>query len=230
MPQPELIQPQIQIIRKPVKHLRLTVYPRDGLVRVSVPLHLDDEYVRRFIASRQEWILQKLRQPLPPKPVPQAALKDGDTLHLAGKPHQFRIIADRANRVELREDGIIELRVDAALPLRNAQMILNEWLTYRLKNRAEPLLRQWMKHMDLSAKEWGIKAMKTRWGSCNYRVGRIWLSLELAKYPDESLELIIVHELCHLLEPSHNRHFKALMDQFLPDWRERRQRLRHFGL
>ena len=74
--------------------------------------------------------------------------------------------------------------------------------------------------------DWGIKKMKTRWGSCNVAARRIWLNLELAKKPEPCLEYIVVHELVHLLERQHNERFAALMDRYLPDWRHRRETLK----
>ena len=67
--------------------------------------------------------------------------------------------------------------------------------------------------------------MKTRWGTCNVKEGRIWLNLQLAKKPPECLEYVIIHELTHLLEPGHNQRFYQLMDRFLPDWRRVHQEL-----
>lgn len=71
--------------------------------------------------------------------------------------------------------------------------------------------------------DWGIKKMKTKWGSCNIKERRIWLNLELAKKPIECLEYVLVHELVHLLERHHNQRFQAYMDQYLPQWRQCRE-------
>lgn len=79
--------------------------------------------------------------------------------------------------------------------------------------------------MGTRVADWGVKRMRTRWGTCNIRARRIWLNLELAKHPAECLEYVVVHEMVHLLERYHNARFKALMDTFLPDWRERKRTL-----
>jgi predicted metal-dependent hydrolase len=73
--------------------------------------------------------------------------------------------------------------------------------------------------------EWGVKRMKTKWGTCNIEARRIWLNLELAKTSVRCLEYIIVHEMVHLLERNHNDRFTAYMNQFLPQWRLRRDEL-----
>ena len=73
--------------------------------------------------------------------------------------------------------------------------------------------------MSVKVTEFGVKKMKTRWGSCNIKVKRIWLNLELAKKSIECIEYIVVHEMTHLLERRHNQRFTAFMDTFLPEWR-----------
>jgi hypothetical protein len=87
------------------------------------------------------------------------------------------------------------------------------------------MIDKWAVSMGVQVSKWGIKKMKSRWGSCNTRKGNIWVSLELAKKSDRLLEYLVVHELVHLLEASHNSIFKALMDGFLPDWRTRKAEL-----
>ncbi|KZS23037.1 SprT family zinc-dependent metalloprotease [Wohlfahrtiimonas chitiniclastica] len=89
-----------------------------------------------------------------------------------------------------------------------------------------PLLEKWLPIMGVTLNEWRLKKMKTRWGTCNPRAQRIWLNVYLAAYPQECLEYVIVHELTHLLEASHNHRFKALMTHFLPDWRARAELLK----
>jgi predicted metal-dependent hydrolase len=95
-----------------------------------------------------------------------------------------------------------------------------------LKKKIPELLEKWQPIMGVKATAWGVKKMKSRWGSCNVKTGRIWINLELSKKSEECLEYIVVHELAHLLEPSHNHRFKAFMDRFLPTWRNHRAELK----
>jgi predicted metal-dependent hydrolase len=90
---------------------------------------------------------------------------------------------------------------------------------------ANGLIERWQKTMGVSLNDWGIKRMKTRWGTCNQKAERIWLNLELAKKPEHCLDFIIVHEMTHLLEKKHNDRFKAYMDKFLPRWRQYKEEL-----
>jgi len=95
-----------------------------------------------------------------------------------------------------------------------------------LRSLIPPLLDKWQPVLGVQTSFWGIKRMKTRWGTCNPSAKRIWLALALATKPPELLEYVVVHELVHLLEPSHNARFKALMTQFLPDWKRLREQLK----
>ena len=99
------------------------------------------------------------------------------------------------------------------------------------KERMEPFARayiaKWEAVMGVESKSLALRDMSSRWGSCNPSTGRICLNIQLLNYPEECLEYVVVHELCHLLERGHGSKFKALMDAYLPDWRERRALLRH---
>ncbi|WP_270804319.1 M48 family metallopeptidase, partial [Aeromonas sp. QDB02] len=112
----------------------------------------------------------------------------------------------------------------------NRYLVLNSYYRDALKARIAELLPVWEDKIGVKAADWGIKKMKTKWGSCNTQAKRIWLNLELAKKPPECLEYILVHELVHLLERNHNERFKGYMDKLLPDWRERRDLLNRMPL
>jgi len=101
------------------------------------------------------------------------------------------------------------------------ESVLIEWYRAELKREIPKLIEKWQRIMKVDVREFGVKRMKTRWGTCNIRAKRIWLSLELAKKDPKCLEYVVVHEMVHLLERLHNKRFYRLMDQFLPDWRER---------
>lgn len=106
-----------------------------------------------------------------------------------------------------------------------AEKITERWYRDQLKAVIPAILERWETRIGVKAKEWRIKKMKTRWGTCNVRDRRIWISLQLAPKPLECLEYVIVHELIHLLERNHNAAFWSYMDQFYPDWREIRNKL-----
>ena len=99
------------------------------------------------------------------------------------------------------------------------QSVLNEWYRIQLKKSIPAFITKYEKLMGVKVNQFGVKRMKTRWGTCNNRAQRIWLNLELAKKPIECLEYIVVHEMAHLLESRHNDRFVSLMDKYMPKWR-----------
>jgi predicted metal-dependent hydrolase len=107
--------------------------------------------------------------------------------------------------------------------------IVERWYRNELREAVAPMLTRWERRLGVKAREVRVRRMKTRWGSCTPSSRSIRLSTELAAHPPEQLEYILVHELVHLLEPSHNGRFYALMDRYLPDWRERKAALEGQG-
>lgn len=103
--------------------------------------------------------------------------------------------------------------------LEDRKKLLTEWYRQQMQQAVPEVLARCEARMGLHANEWRIRDMKTRWGTCNIRERRIWLSLHLAKYPPQCLEGVITHELVHLLERGHNKRFYHFMDLFYPDWR-----------
>jgi predicted metal-dependent hydrolase len=96
--------------------------------------------------------------------------------------------------------------------------VLTEWYRSQLKEQIPALIDKWQKIIGVEVKDWGIKRMKTKWGTCTFAQRRIWLNLELVKKPQHCLEYIIVHEMVHLLERKHNDRFAVYMDKYLPKW------------
>ena len=110
-----------------------------------------------------------------------------------------------------------------AMPEREEALLA--WYRAQLKALIPTLLEKWQPVLGVQARHWGVKKMKTKWGSCNTVAKRLWINLELAKKPTMCLEYIVVHELVHLIERSHSDRFTALMDGFLPNWRSCRETL-----
>ena len=129
-----------------------------------------------------------------------------------------------APRVEVQHKKI-ELHVRTNSTTTQRATVLNEWFREQLKKQIPELIVKWEKTMQVKLNAWGVKQMKTKWGTCNIESKRIWLNLELAKKPNRCLEYIIVHEMVHLLERHHNDNFISHMDTFLPQWRNQKKEL-----
>lgn len=216
---------RVEVVRKAIKHMHLRVCPPDGRVRVSVPRLVREEAVREAIHARLGWI-RRHRARVLREAAEKARRMDAGEIHwVQGRPVRLEVIElDGPPSVALG-DGRLELRVRAGSTREKREAVLEAWCRARLRAQIPELLLVWEERIGVWVAEVRIKRMKTRWGSCNVGARRIWLNLELARRAPALLEGILVHEMVHLLEPSHGPRFVALMDRFLPDWRERRAAL-----
>jgi predicted metal-dependent hydrolase len=211
----------IKIVRKSIKNLRIGVYPPDGYVRVAAPLHLTDDHIRSAIVARLDWIKkhQANFQAQPRQSPP--AMVSGESHYVFGHRYQLEAIEGSGNhQVAILNNSTLQLFVHPGTSPQNRTLVLTEWYREQLRLKIPDLLHKWQSIIGEQVTDWGIKKMKTRWGSCNIQQRRIWLNLELAKKPIECLEYVLVHELVHLLEKYHNKRFHAYMDKYLPQWRQ----------
>jgi predicted metal-dependent hydrolase len=216
----------IDVVRKNIRHIHLRVCPPNGSARISAPLRMSLDVIRAFAISRVNWVRkhqQRMRER--PQAMPLEYV-DGESHYLWGRPYLLQVReTDASAKVELR-DGMLILRVRTGAKTRKKQLLLDEWYRDRLMEALPELAGKWERLTGVKAGRYSARKMKTRWGSCNPRTGDIRLNTELAKKSRECLEYVLVHELVHVLEPSHNHRFKALMDRFMPAWRAARKRLR----
>ncbi|MFY9260650.1 MAG: SprT family zinc-dependent metalloprotease [Gallionella sp.] len=215
----------VEVVHKSIKSLRLVVYRATGKVRIAVPLRVSEAEVREVVTARLDWIrLQQDKFALHVAPTPLEYVT-GEIHPFQGRDYRLNVIEEVGTpRVILHEDHL-EIRVRPHSKRDQRAAVLSSWYRAQLQAQIPLLITHWQPIMGVQVAEWRIKQMKTKWGTCNTRVHRIWLNLELAKYPLICLEYVVVHEMTHLLEPSHNARFKALMDQFMPNWREHRVKL-----
>lgn len=209
----------ISVEQKNIKNINLRVCPPDGRVRISAPRRLDLETIMVFAASKLEWIKkqQVVVSERSRKPLPQ--FTDRECHYYNGKPYRLEVVEVEATpKVEMQNDSLV-LYVRPGSTMEKRRNILEAWYRVQLKNTLPELIAKWEKVMNLSVNQFGIKKMKTRWGSCNRGAQRIWLSLELAQKSPECLEYVLVHEMVHCLERKHNAVFNNYMDKYSPRWR-----------
>jgi hypothetical protein len=216
----------VHIVRKDIKNLHLGVYPPHGRVRVAAPLRVSDNAVRLAVIGKLGWIKrQRARFDAQPRQSEREMIS-GESHYFLGRRYRLRVINyDRPAKVIMRHNRKMELHVRRELNAEQRQRVLQGWYRQQLKELIPPVLEKWQSALDLQAKEWAIKKMKTKWGACNVEARRIWLNLELAKKPARCLEYIIVHELVHLSERHHNDRFIGILNEHLPQWRLYRQEL-----
>ena len=210
----------MEVVRKPIKNLHLSVHPPEGRVRVSAPSRIDDEAVRLAVVSRLRWI-RRHQQTFADQPrQSRREMVSGESYYFMGRRYRLRVLEHNGpNRVSRNGNSELTMYVRPGTGRDKRERLLNEWYRRHMKSLVPDLLSQWQPVIGVEVADWGIKRMKTRWGSCNVRDRRVWLNLELAKKPPRCLEYVLVHEMVHLLERHHNDRFKTLMDLFLPQWR-----------
>ena len=215
----------IDVVKKDIKNVHLSVYPPAGRVRISAPLRMDLDTIRVFAVTKLGWIKkqqQKLREQ--DREAPREYL-DRESHYVWGKRYLLKIIEkDAVPYVTLKHNKMV-LRLRPDMNDEQKQAVLSEWYREKIKEAAPPLIAKWERLMGVKVEKFFVQRMKTRWGSCNHLSRNIRINTELAKKPPQCLEYIIVHEMVHLKEPSHNSRFIALMDGFMPQWRNYREEL-----
>ena len=216
----------VEVHRKDIKNLHVGVYPPDGKVRVSAPLRLNDEAIRLAIISRLSWIRRQQQGFAKQTRESAREMVTGESHYFQGRRYRLNVV-ERQGRAHVRvvNNTMLELKVKPGTETAGRWRAMERWYRQRLRDQIPGLLSKWEAVIGVQVSECRIKRMKTRWGSCNIEARRIWLNLELIKKPTACLEYILVHEIIHLLERHHTEHFRSLMDQFLPDWRMRRDEL-----
>ena len=221
---------QVQVVRKPIKNLHLSVLPPNGRLRVSAPLHTKDDAIRMLIATRIPWInKQKAKFAGQERQAPREYVS-GESHYFWGRRYLLEVAHEnKPMRVALKGNNKIILQVPANCAAPKREEVMMRWYRKELRQEAGELLEKWQKKIEVKASSWGIKKMKTRWGTCNHEAGRIWINLELAKKPMAFTEYIIVHELVHLWKEK-NHNFVDLMTKYLPKWRSLKEELNRFIL
>ncbi len=217
---------KVEVLRKDIKNLHLGVYPPHGRVRVAAPLIVSNEAVRLAVIDKLGWIKrQKARFAQQPRQS-QREMVNGESHYFLGQRYRLRVHEqDAPARVTLRGVASLDLFVRPGTSPEQREVILLRWHRDQLNALIPPLLSKWQQRIRVEAAGWGIKKMKTKWGSCNPTAKRVWFNLELAKKPVKCLEYIVVHELLHLLERNHNERFTALMASYIPQWNRCREML-----
>jgi predicted metal-dependent hydrolase len=211
---------RIEIQRKNNKHAHLYVYPPEGRVHISAPMHMGVDALRAFAISQLSWIKAQQRQMCSQPREPEREYLNRESHQVWGRRYLLKIIEEDATpAVELRHSTLV-LQVRPGSDEARRETLLESWYREQLRAKLPGLLGKWQPLMGVSARCILVQRMKTRWGGCNPTTGNVRLNTELAKKPPECLEYILVHELAHLIEPTHNARFLALMDRFMPHWRQ----------
>lgn len=204
--------------KKQIKNMYIRVIPPDGKVRITAPLSATEDAIRMFAVSRIVWI-KKQRQKFAEQPrQTERKYVTGECHYLWGRRYRLDVTYSIRNDVSVSGQKIIlQVRRDSTTQQR--ANVMDNWYREILKNAIPSIVEKCEKLVGVKASEWQVKNMRTKWGTCNVKAKRVWINLQLVKKTPESLEYVIIHELVHLLERSHNDIFRAYMDNFYPNWR-----------
>jgi predicted metal-dependent hydrolase len=215
----------IDVVKKDIKNVHLSVYPPEGKVRISAPLRMSSENIRLFAISKLQWIrIQQGKIINQERETPREYLQR-ESHYLWGKRYLLDVVeADCPSRIEIRHRKIV-LQIRPASSAERRRELLEDWYRTQLRAAVQPLISKWERAMDVNVEKVVVRRMKTKWGSCSPISASVRFNTDLAKKPPECLEYIVVHELAHLIEPTHNDRFTALLDRMMPNWRLYRQLL-----
>jgi predicted metal-dependent hydrolase len=225
MAQVQLGNIAVDVVLKDIKNVHLSVYPPNGRVRIAAPSRMSLNTIRVFAISKLSWIKQqqkKLREQ--ERETPREYL-NRESHYLWGKRYLLTVREENeVPSIQLMHHCIL-LSVRPGTSGEGKQALFEEWYREQLKKAVLPLLAKWQPLIGVTVNRFFIQRMKTKWGSCNHRARHIRLNTELAKKPRECLEYIVVHEMAHLIDPTHTRRFITLIDRFMPKWQFYREAL-----
>ena len=197
----------IDVIWKDIRNVHLSVHPPTGRVSIAAPLRIPLDTIRVFAISKLGWIRQQQDKLLKQeREAPREYLARGPT------------------SVELRHSRLV-LQARPDWDQTRKQMVIERWYRDQLRAAVLPLCAKWEPILGVQAERFYVQRMKTKWGSCNPQNRTIRLNTDLAKKPRECLEYILVHELLHIIEPTHNARFQSLLQKYMPKWQSYRQTL-----
>lgn len=227
---------KIKLQFKLVKNITLRI-KEDGSIFLTAPIGMSVSEVQRFLESREQWLRQKLQLVLQEQSQQKQEKKysmgelpfDGQHVWLWGKrlPARFLLSGKKHGTYEVEDEAVcFYYRSELSEEARCA--FVEFFYKQEVVNRGALLMAVWAKKMGVRPAGLNVHRMKTRWGSCNVRTGGINLNTLLACWPQECLEYIVVHELAHLHEANHSPRFHAIVERYLPEWRERKKLLEDF--
>ena len=215
----------MDVVLKDIKNVHLSVHPPTGRITISAPSRMNMETIRVFAISKIGWIKQQQKKFFSQERETPREYLDRESHYVWGRRYLLKIIeANQPPRIEL-EHGCLILQKRPGMKPEKMVAMVEGWYREQVKLAAATLITKWEPLIGVNVNCLFVQRMKTKWGSCNHLARSIRLNTELAKKPRESLEYVLVHELAHLREPTHNERFIAIMDQAVPKWRHHRDTL-----
>jgi hypothetical protein len=217
---------EIEVIHKDIKNIHLSIHPPKGRVRIATPLKMSDEAIRLFAISKLAWIKKNQKHFDDQKRQSPREFLSGESHYFLGHRYLLKVIETKGiQRVEIKNKKVIHLYMRSNHSVRSREKVMSTWYRQELKIIVPELISKWEPLLNVNVKDWGVKLMKTKWGTCNHLEQRIWINLELTKKNIRCIEYIVVHEMIHLIEKDHNENYKKILDEHIPRWKSVRREL-----
>ena len=218
---------EVEIVRKAIKNLHIGCYPPEGRVRVAAPLSVSGDAIRIAVLTKMQWILRKQSQFRKQERQTERRFISGETHFLFGRSLRLEVKEwDKKVHQISREGGDrLIMEIPCNTTTERMRRWMDVWLKASLRTYAAPRISFWADRLERRPEKWGIRPMKTKWGSCNPYKRIIWLNSELAKKPERMIDYVVLHEIAHFVSPQHDTRFTEILDQEMPRWREIRNEL-----
>ena len=207
------------VTRKRIKHCYIKIDRENGNVCVSAPVRTSEKTVRELVRSKAEWIKSRQAALAVSSQNQQFTFEDGELHKVWGNEVPLVNTSESGKRGVHRLKNTLVLNAPVGSTVDIKERLLLSWYGQEVKMAATGLIHKWEPTLGVKVGRLAVQKMKSKWGSCNVENGNIRLNSELAKFPEAALEHVVVHEMVHLLEPSHSKRFYSLMDNFLPNWK-----------
>jgi predicted metal-dependent hydrolase len=220
----------IDFTRKDVKHVHLSVHPPQGRVTLVAPRKTRLDVARAYAVSKLPWIRKQQAKLLGQARETPRKFIERESHYLWGRRYLLTVVDRDAKPSVTHDHRRITLSIRPGGDQTKREAVMNQWHRSLLHEVIPPLIQKWERKLAVEVKAYYLQRMKTKWGSCNHRAKHIRLNTELVKKPKDLLEYVIVHEMAHLIEPTHNDRFIAILDKHYPTWREARADLNDLPL
>lgn len=220
----------IAVTRKDIKNVHLSVHPPNGRVTIAVPSETRLEVARAYVVSKIGWIRAHQEKLQAQERESSRAFIERESHYLWGRRYLLSVVEEDVKPSVRDSHRRITLAVRPGSSAAKREAVMHDWHKALLHEAVPPLIKKWESKLGVAVSGYHLQRMKTKWGSCSHRAGSIRLNTELVKKPRDLLEYVVVHEMLHLIEPTHNERFVAILGQHYPSWREARAELNELPL
>jgi len=214
---------EIKVVKKRMKNTRIVISP-DGEVRISTSLRVSDDEIQKLLESKYEWIRKHRQRLLLREKETIGKYIDGEVGMFLGNRYILKVVENTGiDEITLKDGKYIEMFTKFEAVSGKNKKIYLEWQKNELTKILKEYVPKWEGITSLKVEEWSIRKMRTRWGSCNTRSRKIIFNLDLIKKKPEFIDYVVLHEIVHIKIPNHGSEFKAMLDKYIPTWREIRK-------